>query len=376
VPEVFDHLDDPHPFTPDDGLRERVRRRGRSLRRRRSAAVAAGCLAVGLLAGVAGASTLVERNLDDVQRVDVAGVGDGALDDVEVAPIDGVRTLLLTGIDTDDGLEPDDPALDRARPESARSDTIVLARVDPDAGELRILPLPRDLWVDLPGHGPGRINQALPLGGPDLLVATIESSLGIEVDHYLQTDFAGAIEIGEVLGGVRVAPASPLRDRQTGLELDAGCQVVRGPQLLALGRARHLEQLIDGQWVADPTSDLGRIERQQALAAGVLAQLVDLGADDPIELYRLTEAAARHLTVDASLGDAELLGLVASLQGLEVVPLRIDVVDAMVGGAAVLERVPGERGIDDFLGRPRPAGRGGAGGLPRFAVEAVVPAIC
>ncbi len=83
--------------------------------------------------------------------------------------------------------------------------------------------------------------------------------------------------------------------------------------------------------------DLARIDRQQAIAGAVLADLSRLADADPAELYRLTEAMADHLSVDATLDRGALLGLARSLQGVEVWRAEVPARPEVRGGAAVLE---------------------------------------
>lgn len=354
---MFDHLDDPDPYVPDARVRARVLRRGRSLRRRRRLAVGGlGCTVV-LLVGIAGSMGFADRRLDDIDRVEVASVGDPA---EPSAP----QVVLFAGVDTDDGLEPADPLRDPARDPSRRSDTIVVLRIDPTARTLTVLPLPRDLWVEIPGHGPGRINSALPLGGPDLLVATVEQSLGLDVDRYVETDFAGAIAVADAVGGVRLAFPTAVRDQMSGFAHPGGCETVDGRDLLALGRARHLEALEDGRWVADPTSDLGRIERQQAIFLAMLDRLRAVDATDPIEAAEVLDAMADHLVVDASMSNGEVVSLFRTLQETDPTQLRLPVTDAVRGGAAILDLAEGADGVLEAFrsGTAAPENPAGPGG--------------
>ena len=84
----------------------------------------------------------------------------------------------------------------------------------------------------------------------------------VAVVAVLAAGFGVSLAIGDALGGVRLSFAHPVRDQQVGLALDAGCEDLGGSALLALGRSRHLQEQVDGRWHADPTADLGRIERQ------------------------------------------------------------------------------------------------------------------
>ncbi|MCA9991865.1 MAG: LCP family protein [Anaerolineales bacterium] len=288
---------------------------------------------VGRVVAVAGAAAFVDRRLDQVERVRVAGLGDAGADEP--------RTVLFVGVDTDER-----PEADPARAAGARSDTLVLARVDPGAHVVDLLPVPRDLLVDLPGAGRDRINTAIDRGGPDLLVATIGEALGIEVDHYLQTDFAGAVAIGDAVGGVSLAFDVPVRDAQAGLDVAAGCQPYDGERLLALGRSRHLSTFEDGAWHRrDLTSDRGRIERQQVIATAMLAELNALEATDPAEAARVLDAVAEHLAVDVETTNQDLVDLARAMSGAEVRSARLGPVEVYDEGKAVLALTDQDRTV-------------------------------
>lgn len=242
---------------------------GRS--RRRPARVAVGAFAAAaVVAAVVAASTFayVRVKLGDVERIDLSADLAGSAD------VSGPMTVLLVGSDSRAGLD----AEDRERfggPEqvaAARADTIMVLRVDPEAGTAAVLSLPRDLWLPIDGAGAEqRINTAL-AGGPGVLVRTVQSALGIELDHYVQIDFDGFRRIVDAVGGVTVRVDVPLRDRVTGLDLpDVGCRELSGEQ--ALVRSRSLERQEEGRWRSDPTGDLGRIEWQRQFLLAMLADV-------------------------------------------------------------------------------------------------------
>lgn len=380
---MFEHLDDPAPFTPSAAFRAGARRRGRA--RRRQAWLARG--GVGVVVAVAGAAAasaaLVDRQLDRVDRVAVAGLAEEP-----EAPADPY-TVLFVGSDAAERLAADDPVrAGREGVEGGRTDTMVLLRVDPAADRVTVLPLPRDLWVDVVAAGPGRLNGAYATGGPDRLVATVAAELGIDVNRYVELDLAGAITIGDAIG-LRLAFDGAVRDPRTGLALEAGCRSLDGRQALALARSRHLEvQEPDGSWRRDPTSDLGRIERQQALGLAVLGSLSHLDATDPTALVDLLDVVARNLTVDDSIDNGELVELFRDLAGSEVVSLRLPVVDAERGGAQVLDLADGSDAVLDAFGAATPgsttttttdgATAGPTGTTPTIAgpADGVVPVPC
>lgn len=344
---MFDHLDDPLPYAPSADLKPAVERRARSLKRRRRAALGTVAASLVVIAGVAGATTMVDRKLDDVERVDVANLR------TATEPGDP-KVVLFVGADSDQGLGAP-VAEGEPRTGPFRTDTIILARVDPGTEELSILPIPRDLWVEIPGRGPGRINGAYAVGGAALLVETIDRNLGIEVDHYVQADFAGAVAIGDAIGGLSLSFDQPVRDDRTGLDLAGGCQRLGGLELLQLSRARHLEFLVDGTWRRDPTSDLGRIERQQAVGAALLGRLAQLDLSNPVELERLLDAAVGELRVDQATTNDDLLRLFRAIEGSTSQPLHYPVTDDVVGGAQVLRLGPGADQVTAaFLDADRP----------------------
>ncbi|MFP5320610.1 MAG: LCP family protein, partial [Acidimicrobiia bacterium] len=77
----------------------------------------------------------------------------------------------------------------------ARADSVHLLAVNPRSREGTILGFPRDSWVEIPGHGRGRINSALTLGGPDLLAETVRRVSGLPVDYYVLTGFEGVVRM-------------------------------------------------------------------------------------------------------------------------------------------------------------------------------------
>lgn len=343
---MFDHLDDPEAYVPGPELRTAAVRRGRSLKRRRRLVGGGVATVVLLLAGVAASAAVVDHKLDSVERIDVAGLR-------ETAKAVDPQVVLFVGADSAEGLEPDP---NRVRP--GRTDTIILARVDAGNEVVSVLPLNRDLWVDIPGHGPNRINQAYSLGGPELLIDTIRQVYGIEVDHYVETDFGGVIAIGDALGGLSFSFPKEVQD-QGGLHVAAGCHRYDGRELLALSRARHLKYR-DGEtgyWLSlDNTSDVGRLERAQVIGGALIARLTEIDATDPAELIRLLDAFVNNVKLDQNTTANDLLGLFRAVSGSTVVPVRLPVVDAIHDGANVLEVDPAAQSerVAQFLGTSEP----------------------
>lgn len=105
------------------------------------------------------------------------------------------QTIMIAGSDRRYG--------DKKKGLKPRSDTIILARVDPDKG-IALLSLPRDLKVNIPGHGTDKINVAYTLGGPRLAIKTVKAVTGLEINHYIDVNFRGFQQAIDEIGCVYV----------------------------------------------------------------------------------------------------------------------------------------------------------------------------
>ena len=207
---------------------------------------------------------------------------------------DGV--YLIVGTDSRENL-PDDLEGNFGDFAGARADVIILAQVAD--GRRQLLSIPRDLKVDIPGHGSDKINAAYAFGGPDLLVETVALATGIRANHYLEVEFGGFAGIVDALGGIELTFPYPSRDLKSGLDVDAGTQTVDGATALAYARSRSLEEFRDGSWVAQGGGDIARAGRQRE----VLLEIIG-AASSPSGLVRspwVIGAVGSHLTADSGL---------------------------------------------------------------------------
>ncbi len=251
------------------------------------------------------------------------------------------RNFLLVGVDSAANLAADDPArAGRGNVGGLRSDTIMILRLDPGAERASLLSLPRDLWVPLASGGSQRINSAIQSGGPTELIDTIESYLGIPINHYIEIDFAGFQELVDVVDGVKVYFATPARDTRSGLDIqETGCITLDGQEALAYVRSRHYQVYEDGRWRSDPSSDLGRISRQQDFIVRALGRAVDHGVRNPVTLDRLVNAGLATVTVDDLLTADDFIDLARAFRGFDPGSLdmySLPVVSDTVGGASIL----------------------------------------
>jgi LCP family protein required for cell wall assembly len=148
------------------------------------------------------------------------------------------------------------------------------------------------------GTHPAKINQAYALGGPKLTVRTVERLTGVHIDHYLEVDFSSFMKTVDVIGGVPVCTATPLKDSYTGLNLPAGTTTLDGGQALQYVRSRHV----------DGSSDLGRMQRQQRFLAQVIHKMTSGDVlRDPLELSHVASTVLGSVRADQGLSTTDLI---------------------------------------------------------------------
>ncbi len=196
-----------------------------------------------------------------------------------------------------------------------RSDTIKIVRVNPAAGTASSISIPRDTYVTLSGvpastglSTQNKINSAF-AGGPDALIKTIQNTFGIPINHYIVLSFFGVQDAVNALGGISMDFPYPVRDQDcstgvcynnSGLAIPTtGCQVLDGAQALSLSRSRYFQYYADGQWNSDPTSDIGRIERQNLIIEAALDKAKS--TYNPLRLNALLTSVVHDFSKDNGL---------------------------------------------------------------------------
>lgn len=299
------------------------------------------------------AAVALTRYSNDVGRIERIA-GSGTLTEVS-EPIEP-RNFLLVGVDNAEGLDPDDPVLVGRTEGSLLSDTILVLRVDPEANRAWMVSFPRDLRVELAGSGSvTKINSALPLGGPELLIQTIQENFGIPIHHYAQVGFGGFRSIVDIIDGVPVWFEHPARDTNTGLLVEsAGCVTLDSEQALQLVRSRAYQNQIDGRWVADQTYDYGRVRRQQVFIQAALGRAIAKGARNPIELERMIEAANGQVVLDDQLSLRTLLDIGERFREFDPEALEVFTLPTTEGSASsgflLLDEAAAQPVLDVFRG--------------------------
>jgi LCP family protein required for cell wall assembly len=220
-------------------------------------------------------------------------------------------TFLIVGSDSRAGL---DDLTNFGPAGGERSDVVILARLDPGDSNAQMLSIPRDLWVDIPGHGENRINAAYAFGGPSLMVETIRQNLNVTVNHYIEIDFSGFQALVDGLGGIELTFPYPARDSKSGLDVSSGTQTVDGKTALAYARSRNYQELQGGSWVSVEANDIGRTQRQQEVIRAILSEL--RSPSSIAEAGSIASAMAEHMTIDSGLAGASVANLAWDYKGI------------------------------------------------------------
>ncbi len=240
-----------------------------------------------------------------IDRADVAlpGAGGGAVNYLLVGS--DSRSFVEGSADTDSfGSSTGVPG--------ARADMIMVLHI-PAAGAPVLLSVPRDLVVEFPNLGEHRVTLAL-TKGPQLLVDTLCTSLGIGIDHVAILNFDGFRKVVDLVGGVDVAIEAPMRDVMTGLNLPgAGTVHLDGAQALALVRSRHAEHLVADEWQPMADGAGQRVTEAQSVMRA-LGPEVSASSSSLWGKRRLLASMSGAVTVDSSMGRDDVDTVAASLR--------------------------------------------------------------
>ena len=215
--------------------------------------------------------------------------------DIATADPGKPRTILLLGSDKRPKAAKDGSVAG----DGGRSDTIILARLDPDKKATALMSLPRDLRVNIPGHGTGKINSAYEMGGPSLMLKTVKELTGLPINHVINVDFKGFEKAINAIGCIYADIDRRYYNDSAAyayIKVPAGYQRLCGFEALQFARFRHED------------SDLVRGVRQQEVIKAVKQQISVSGLigkrDELVDIF------AKYTTSDGALKDrAEILSL-------------------------------------------------------------------
>jgi LCP family protein required for cell wall assembly len=262
---------------------------GRRARQQRALALACGAMSV-LVLLIAGSTWALTSYINGhVSRVDAGTTG---------TPSSGPLNILVAGVDVRSGLSPSEQArLHVGHAISSNSDTMMIVHVAGDHRSVSVVSLPRDSWVSIPGHGMNKINAAFGIGGPKLMVQTVEQDTGLTINDYIEVTFPGFVKVVNALGGVNICLPYAVDDSYSGLHISAGIHHVHGVTALEFVRDRHSFAL----------SDIARISDQQQLLSSLLSEAISSGTlANPLRASRFLSAATGAIKVDQGLNMTSL----------------------------------------------------------------------
>lgn len=219
---------------------------------------------------------LVDSQLNRVDALSTFPAGEG-------------ETWLIAG--SDQRSDGSDGGIKQPWVQGARADSIMLLRKVNGVAEL--VSLPRDTAVDIPEHGLNKINAAYALGGPKLLVRTVEGLSGVKVDHYVEVTMGAVTQLVDAAGGVELCLDYDVDDADSALKWKKGCHQADGATALAFSRMRH----------QDPRGDIGRAQRQRQVVSKLSQTLITPSTFlNPFKQRDLANSGATNLTCDSDSG--------------------------------------------------------------------------
>ncbi|MDD2561051.1 MAG: LCP family protein [Eubacteriales bacterium] len=268
-------------------------------------------------------------------------------EDSQLAEVSGSMSfkLLIIGVDTDN------------QSLSGRSDTMILAQLDPAGGSVKLVSFMRDLYVSIPDRGSNRLNAAYAFGGPDLLILTLEENFGVRADGYLSVNFNLMEELVNAIGGIQITVSDkelqslnaimayynqqqgrPKSDEKL---TESGYVTLTGRQALAFARIRKMD------------SDYQRVIRQQEILKAILQRMLTL------DFVGLSTVLTRFIPqVKTNLTIAEAIALLQNLLALN--DTHLSTLRVPVSGSAqsrtirgmyliVADLMENQQAIDAFL---------------------------
>lgn len=307
-------------------------------RRRRSLINGITLLVTVMVAGAVGMVREVDQGATGVREV-------AEVADVLSEPSAQVENFLLVGSDSREGIDPDDPAIGvigtTGVVSGQRADTIMILRRDRGDGTLALMSLPRDLWVAIPDWRSERINAAYGRG-PEVLVRTVQRTLGVPVHHYLEVDLAGFQGLVGAVGGVELCVENPVRDVGSGLDVaTSGCHIMSPSQALAYVRSRSYETFQDGRWRKDPTADIGRTERQRAFIAALATAGRARLLANPFNAGSVLDAALASVGAEPGFNALDAAARLRSAASGDLESVALPVSATTIDGKSVLQLASG-----------------------------------
>lgn len=275
-------------------------------RRTKIIAIVLGVIAVLVIAAVVIAGlylrqlqTTFDDNRNVIEELDLA-------DDSAYRTSDDTINVLLLGSDSRGDDEEDYRA--RTGEGGARSDVMMFVHIPADRSGVYVMSIMRDLWVEVPGHGYGRVNSALGAGGYELVVDMVEEMLHTHIDHVAVIDFEGFSDLTTALGGVYVDNPQAFSGREHDpVFFPEGEIRLEGEEALWYVRERK----------SFPIGDYMRVQNQQRVVKAIVQRF--LSGDtltNPQRVMNVVESIVPFMEVDSALNAETVAGYAMEMRNL------------------------------------------------------------
>lgn len=239
--------------------------------------IAAGVVATKMYFDVKGTFEQAHESIDRIETsLGPSGnaTGNSAGNTATIAEEDPFSVLLL-GIDTGE----------LGRTEHGRSDTIMVATINPNTKRTTLTSIPRDIYTEIVGHGTSdKLNHAYAFGGAAMAIASVENLLSVPINHFVQINMKGLEDLVDAVGGIQVE--NTLDFTITGINFPKGTVMLDGTRALAYIRMRY----------DDPNGDFGRQGRQRDVIAAVIKKTLNF--DNLTKYQTILSAVSANMKTD------------------------------------------------------------------------------
>lgn len=239
-----------------------------------------------LIAGASAAAALYVNNLNSILKGSDAQENAQVADSLAPAVSGEPFYMLLLGCDDRDGVE------------GARSDTTILARIDPGNAKVTLLSIPRDTAINYGNYGTVKFNAAYAYDGASGTIDATSALCGVKISHYAEVHFDALVDLIDYMGGVEVDVPMDIDDADAGGSLKAGKQTLNGEQAMIFARSRSYA-----------SGDFQRTTNQRLLIEAMVQKLMKTPATD---MPGMVQKLAKCVTTDYDI--SSLVGLASKFQ--------------------------------------------------------------
>lgn len=202
----------------------------------------------------------------------------------------GYRNIALFGIDTREDTY-----------EGSRSDCIIIASINEETKNIKLVSVYRDTYLEIAGHGLDKVNHAYSYGGPALSMSTLNTNLDLDITEFVTVNFTSTKDIIDEIGGVEITVTNAEATQIPGIST-GGTYLLNGEQALAYGRIRKLD------------SDYVRTERMRTVVTAVFQKAKTMSV---AELNNLADRLLPEIYTNIS--KTEILNLIPKIASYSIV---------------------------------------------------------